>query len=198
MALLLSSRGRLGSRKSGSFLKSLRSVVSVVLGRASWREERAARAKYVPGWLALVGVLAAFAGGFFAGGRLGVAPPKDGAGLQAGPLGVQPGVIDAVDTTVLTGQALIVSYYPGLPADEAKARAKALSDWLRSQGLERTRPYEHTSKGQKVWFVQVYYDGDSERQAIIDRVAKLQDVPDANFVQLRNQGDRWPRPWSLR
>lgn len=203
MALLLGARGRLGQRRGGGggFLAS---VVSTVQGlfQPNWRSEQRARSgRAIPGWLALGGVLAAFAVGFFAGGRF--AGPIDNSGLHAkgGTPGTAPGVtpqvLDPDQQTVESPKgstALAVSTHATLAA------ARELCDYLKSRGLAKAQPYEASSAKGTAWVSVVYYDGPNERRASVERLRGLpaSDVPDREFLRLRNQGEQWPYEWAIR
>jgi hypothetical protein len=138
-----------------------------------------------------------FAGGFLVGEQFvkkGGAPTGN-AELQA--KGAEaprpPGFVDEVDTTPLADQALIVAAYPGLKPAEAKASAKALAEYLRSLKF-RAKPYEYAAEKGVFWVVAVYFDGDTERIALRERLRTLPaaDVPDAMFVHFRNVEPEWP------
>ncbi len=205
MALLLGARGRLGQRRGGGGGGFLAKVTSTVQGlfQRNWRAEQRSRGgRAVPSWLALGGVLAAFAVGFFAGGRL--AGPSDNSGLHAkgggAPAtvpGVTPQVLDADKQAVespKSSTALAVSTHGDL------ASARELCSYLKSRGLAKAQPYElQTQKGTS-WVSVVYYDGPNERRATVDRLRGLpaSDVEDAEFLRLRNQGEQWPYEWAVR
>jgi hypothetical protein len=215
MALLLGARGRLGSRKGGGFLSVVRGAFESLTGR-SWRsEQRSQRGRSIPGWLAGVGVLAAFAGGFLAGGRFGGPssvgnPAAGGSGLhaqgtqqQAGgqngagaPTGTQPSVLDSGDLAKLSSHALAVCGYKQI------ADAKATCTTLRSRGLERARPYEVKQGAETYWLVVVYYDGDSQRQETIQLLQSLTatEAPDvlAARASAENRGQAWPYEWAVK
>lgn len=200
MALLLGARGRLGQRRGGGggFLGPVVSAVQGLFQR-NWRSEQRSRsARAIPGWLALGGVLAAFAVGFFTGGRF--AGPIDNSGLHAkggsAPAnvpGATPQVIDP-ETQQLARTALAVSSYREL------ADAKKLCQYLSSRGLVKARPYELKSAVGTAWAAVVYYDGPNERRATIERLRGLpaSDVEDPEFIRLRNQGEEWPYECPIR
>lgn len=205
MALLLGARGRLGQRRGGGGGGFLATAVSAVQGlfQRSWRSEQRSRSgRTVSGWLALGGVLAAFAVGFFAGGRF--AGPTDNSGLHAkgggAPVtvpGATPQVLDpekGPDNQKLGSTALAVAGHK----DQASARE--LCQYLNSRGLAKARPYEVPSAQGTAWVSVVYYDGPNERRATIERLRGLpaSDVPDTEFLRLRNQGEQWPYEWTVR
>lgn len=212
MALLLGARGRLGSRKGGGFLSVVRGAFESLTGR-SWRsEQRSPRGRSIPGWLAGVGVLAAFAGGFLAGGRFGGDAGPGGAGLHmqgsqqgaasgqdkaggGGPAGTPPTVLDASDAK-LSSTALAVCGYNQV------ADAKAMCATLRAHGLDKARPYEVQTSKATVWLVVVYYDGDSQRQATCQLLRGLTaaDAPDAvaERTKAENGGQTWPYEWAVK
>ncbi|MBL8737599.1 MAG: hypothetical protein JNL12_14305 [Planctomycetes bacterium] len=211
MALLLGARGRLGQRRGGGGGGFLGSVVSAVQGlfQRNWRSEQRARSgRAIPGWLALGGVLAAFAVGFFTGGRF--AGPIDNSGLHAKggsspanvsgatPQVIDPGAQDAAgqDPTSqkLGSTALAVT------AHQDQAAALELCKYLQSRGLAKARPYSMATARGTAWLSVVYYDGPNERRATIDRLRGLpaSDVPDPEFLRLRNQGEEWPRECPIR
>jgi hypothetical protein len=191
MALLLGSRGRVRSRSGVG--KFLRSIQESLFGRAPWRPERAPKAMTVPGWLAGIALLAAFAGGFLVGDRFG-GTPGDKSGLQIR-TGESAGFIHEADTAPLSSNGFIVALYQGLPAADASVRAKALSSWLRERGLAKARPYESQTAYGPVWIVVVYFDGDTEFKATRQRLLELPDaVPDASFTDLRKSyAEEWPK-----
>lgn len=217
MALLLGARGRLGSRKGGGFLSVVRGAFESLTGR-SWRsEQRSQRGRSIPGWLAGVGVLAAFAGGFLAGGHFGGPsnPSAGGSGLhahgsqQAGtqqqvggqngsaaPTGTQPSVLDAGDMAKLSSHALAVCGYKQV------ADAKVMCATLRSRGLERARPYEVKQGNDSIWLVVVYYDGDSQRQETVQLLRSLTAADAAEALAERakaeNRGQAWPYEWAVK
>jgi len=201
MALLLGARGRIGQRRGGGGGGFLATVVSTVQGlfQRNWRSEQRSRSgRAVPGWLAVGGVLAAFAVGFFTGGRF--AGPIDNSGLHAkgstppstAP-GATPQVIDP-ESQKLGSTALAVSTH----ADQAAA--KELCKYLQSRGLVKARPYEHPSASGTAWVSVVYYDGPNDRRTTVERLRGLpaSDVQDPEFLRLRNQGEEWPYEWPIR
>lgn len=206
MALLLGARGRLGQRRGGGggggFLGPVVSAVQGLFQR-NWRSEQRSRsARAIPGWLALGGVLAAFAVGFFTGGRF--AGPIDNSGLHAkggsAPAnvpGATPQVLAPDQQTVESPKgstALAVSTHATLAA------ARELCDYLKSRGLAKSQPYEASSAQGTAWVSVVYYDGPNERRATVERLRGLpaSDVPDREFLRLRNQGEKWPYEWAIR
>lgn len=214
MALLLGARGRLGSRKGGGFLSVVRGAFESLTGR-SWRsEQRSQRGRSIPGWLAGVGVLAAFAGGFLAGGRFGGPsttgnPAAGGSGLhmqgtqqpsgQNGggpPPGIQPSVLDAGDMAKLGNHALAVCGY------KQAADAKVMCTTLKGRGLEKARLYEVKQGADSVWLVVVYYDGDSQRQETIQLLRSLTAAEAADALAERakaeNRGQAWPYEWAVK
>lgn len=211
MVLLLGSRGQYKGRNPG-FVGNLRRIGGALLqmtgltrgGNARRGETRASRGSLLSGWVALGGALACFGVGYLVGHSTAPSSPGSGAsGLQANgpqtPSGPQtPTMIGEADTRPLTSQAFIVSAYPSLDATEAKQRAKALSDWLHGQQLQKARPYEFATKSGPVWVVAVYYDGEKELGETRDRLRQLpEDAPDATFVQLRKTDGNWPKTWAI-
>lgn len=168
------------------------------LGRSSWREQRSSK-RLVPGWLALIGVLAAFGGGFWCGGK--VAPNPGGTtGLDAKP-GKTAGFLDE-NPVRLASQFLMAAAYLNVPAAEGSAKARALAEFLQTQRLEKARPYLYATPKGPVWVVAVYYDGDAELRATCDRLRALPaDVPDAQFVALRQAQESsaggWPKSYDV-
>lgn len=195
IALLLGSRGR--SRSKGGFGYVVRSLVDAVLGRGQGgrslrRDDR--RSRGVSGWLFVGGVLLAFAGGFLLGGHLGGPNDAGPAGLRAGVTGRTPAFVGEVDALPMAPQAFVVSAYPGLVEDDARARAAALARYLQAQGLPKSRPYCYPARDGAVWVVAVYFDGEVEQAATRDRLRALPaDVPDETFVMLRNRDEHWPQ-----
>lgn len=173
--------------------KMLRGMWESWFGRSQWRDERPSRRLQVPGWLATVALLAAFAGGFLVGGRVG--KPGDGeTGLQANRSPQKAQFIE-VDGKPLTRTAFIVSAYPETADATAKASASALSEWLRGRKLQKARPWLTTDKkGNPLWTVAVFFEEGPEEQATRDLLLGLpNDVPDQMFVDWRkNMGPQWP------
>jgi len=204
MVLLLGSRGRSRSRGKSVFA-SLSRVVNTVLGRSWWGRSsnatsallrRDARRPDVP-WLALGIALLCFAGGYLTGSHFGAGPaPAGEVGLKtAAPR--TPGLIE-FDARPLTSEAFVVALYDGIPTDEAKGKAKDLSDHLRKRGLATARPYEFSTKIGLRWVVAVYFDGEKDRKLISDRLLALdEDVPDATFVSLRKTAEVWPSAYPI-
>jgi hypothetical protein len=188
IALLLGSRGR-GRSRSG-FSKTLRGIWETWFGRSPWRDERPARSMLVPAWLAALGVLGAFAGGYFAGGRFG-GPPGDKAGLLA-KAPTTPGFFE--EAAPLEDQAFVVAMYPDVPDAEGRAQAKELASWLAARELRKAQPYLLPDRN--VWTVAVYFGSDDERLATQGRLSALQEVPDRSFNDWRaarlNAGKQWP------
>lgn len=203
MVLLLGSRGQYRGRSASGFLGGVRRFANAVgemvgFGRGGGRRAGMRPRASVSGWLALGGAIACFGVGYLVGTSTKSAAP--GAGLQASGNGPQPpAVIGEVETRPLASQAFIVSAYPRLPADDAKARAKALADYLRGKQLAKARPYEYPAKDGPLWVVAVYHDGEAEESATRERLRLLpDDVPDATFVQLRKSEAGWPTTWPIR
>ncbi len=209
IALLLGSRGRARGR-SGGFGKSLRGLFDSWFGRSQWREDRRGLFGMVPGWLTAVLVLAAFAGGWLVGGRL--QSPANGAGdalnaqgreqadREAEARGVEPTVLE-IDDKPMSRQAFIVSFYPGLAAADARARAVTFSRWLQQQGLAKAKPYEFPGEKGKVWTVLVYFENEIEQRATRERLQALPaEVPDQSFVRLRAEipDEQWPNQVPIR
>jgi hypothetical protein len=198
IAMLLGSRGR--ARPRGGVGQSIRSVFDSWLGRPARRDERP-RAS-VPSWLALVGVLAAFAVGFFTGGRLGIQPADQASQLDAKPQGGkrpgnEPTLLDANEVEPLHSTCFVVAFYENVSDAIGRAQAKALSDWLRQQQLPTARPYLIQSRIGPVWSVCVYFDGPSQQASVRERLLALpvEGVPDLVFVQLRKTDPEWPKDW---
>lgn len=195
MALLLGSRGR-GRSRSG-LAKFVRGVWESWFGRSQWRSERPARSLQVPGWLAAIALLAAFAGGFLIGGKVGTRPGEDAAGLQANKPAT-PGFVGEFDAQPLSRTAFLVAIYPDFAEAEAKARAKALSEWLAGQGLAKARPYRAKGKAGPVWSVAVYYDGETEQKKTRELLIQVPEaVPDTSFDFLRKTEAQWPSAWDI-
>ncbi|MEO6594406.1 MAG: hypothetical protein ABIP94_06610 [Planctomycetota bacterium] len=201
--MLLGSRSRGRVRSPSGFSKFVRGIADLVVGQSSSRRRdpsRPLRTGLVSRWLALSGALLCFVGGFFVGGFWAdakAAERQSGAGLKA--VGTAPGFIGEFDANPLSNDLFIVSVYPNTEPEAAKAKAKALSDYLRSKQLAKARPYEYATKNGPLWVVAVYYDGEPERLATRDRLVALpDDVPDATFVHLRNTEAEWPKPWVIR
>jgi hypothetical protein len=201
MVLLLGSRGRSRGRgKSGLFSSLGRVVKSLIGGSGSDSGDllrRSGRRVASSGWIALVAALACFAGGYLAGSHFG-AKPKEGDALKADGGPRAPGVIE-FDASPINNEAFIVSYYRGLPAAEAKTKAKELCDYLRTQDLKKARPYEWQTKDGPLWVAAVYFDGPDQEKMTSTLLRGLPaDVPDATFVSLRNSSEGWPRAWKIR
>lgn len=197
IALLLGSRGRVKSRSG--FGRSVRSMIDGWFGRSSWREERPSK-RLVPGWLALIGVLAAFGGGFWCGDKAAHNATAT-SGLDAKP-GKTAGFLDE-SPEPLAKQFLMAAPYVNVPAAEAKAKAKALAEHLQGAGLAKARSHLYPTAQGQFWVVAVYYDGESEMRATCDRMRKLPaDVPDPHFVELRRMQESsekgWPRSYDVR
>lgn len=204
MVLLLGSRGQYRGRNASGFVGVLRRIVGSVtqlvgFSRSGRRSEMRARSTSVSGWLALGAAIACFGVGYLVGNST-AKPAVPGAGLNAGGGVPQtPAVIGEIETRPLASQAFIVSAYPGLAADDAKVRAKALADYLRSRQILRARPYEYPAKEGPLWVVAVYHDGEAEEAATRERLRQLpEDVPDATFVHLRKSEAGWPTTWPIR
>ncbi len=105
-----------------------------------------------------------------------------------------------IDTRAIHNDAFVVSFYPNLPAADAKSKAKDLTDYLRGQGLKKANPYEWPTKDGPVWVAAVYFDGAAEKEATRNRLRALPaDVPDAVFASLRKDGGQdWPKWWAIR
>lgn len=206
MVLLLGSRGQYRGRNSSGFLPTVRRIAGSALelvgfvrknGRRG--ETRASRASSVSGWLALGAALACFGTGYLVGNATAgpKAPAEAGLNAKGGPQ--QPAIIGEFDAQVLANQAFIVSVYPNLDATEAKARAKALSDWLRSKQLEKARPHEYQTDKGPLWVVAVYFDGTDQEGKTRSLLQGLpEDVPDPMFVRLRKTEEGWPTTYPIR
>ena len=103
----------------------------------------------------------------------------------------------SIDERPLTRQAFVVSYYHGLPAEEAKQRAKELGKWLTAQGIERARAYLAQAKSGPLWLTVVYFEGAEQRAEVAAKLTELRDVPDANFAWLRKNTKGWPEWMSI-
>jgi hypothetical protein len=207
MVLLLGSRGQYRGRRSTGFVGTLRRVGHTALELVGFRrpgnnrrgETRASRGSMMSGWLALGASLAVFGAGYLigrstAGPTTGTGAPAAGLNANGGP--VAPAIME-LDTKPLGSQAFIVSAYPDLDAAAAKGQAKVLSDWLRSQGLPKVRPYEFPATSGRLWVVAVYFDGATEEAATRKLLRQLpEDVPDGLFVAERKKAD-WPRSYSI-
>ena len=200
MVMLLGSRGRGRIRSASGFSKFVRGIVDVVTGHSSSRRRETSRAGVGSRWFALWAAMLCFVSGFFVGGfwaEKKALERQPGAGLKAG--GTTAGFIGEFDASPLSSEAFIVSVYPNIEPEAAKAKAKALSDYLRGKQLAKARPYEYAGKDGPLWVVAVYYDGEPERLATRDRLNTLpDDVPDATFVHLRKTEAEWPKPWVVR
>ncbi len=212
MVMLLSSRGRVRSRRSGqAWWQPIARAIAGVFPRSA--SARARAGSTVPAWLALGVALACFGGGFLLGGEFGggaAAASRDSAQLKA-PAGEprKPGVIGETDTAPLASKAFFVSAYEDADEAVALAKAKALCEFLHGKALLRSRPYRlETQRGPR-WTVAVYYDTDAEREATRGKLLALTDVPDAAFVQLRRElearakaegkpGEGWPLSRDIR
>jgi hypothetical protein len=200
MVLLLGSRGR--SRSSGSrFGDALRGIVGTVFGGSSMRrrEDGRRRGAAVPAWVASVLALGCFAGGFLMGDHFGQAKGQKLGSEALRASGRTPELLSESDTARLAPEAFIVSVYPNLEAAAAKARAKALSDYLKDRKLAKARPLEWGNGPSPLWVVAVYFDGPAEQAATRNLLMGLPvDVPDEPFVHLRNTEAEWPKAWPIR
>lgn len=197
MVLLLGSRGR--SRSSGSkFGDALRGIVGTVFGSSSLRrrEDGRRRGAAVPAWVASALALGCFAGGFLMGDHFGQAKGAKASSEALRVSGRTPGLLSEER---LSGEAFIVSAYPNLDAGAAKARARALSDYLVGKKLQKARPLEWSAGPSPLWVVAVYFDGPAEQAATRNLLTGLPvDVPDEAFVHLRNTEVEWPKAWPIR
>lgn len=193
--MLLGSRGR--GRSRGGMGKSLRGILSGLFGRGEWRPEPAAKARVLPMWVAGFAAVVGIAGGYFLGTQTGSMPPAL-AGLKAGaPL--TPGFVGEFDATPLARQAFLVTLYPGVAEDKAKANAARFSEWLVAQGAKKARPYLAKLAAGPTWGVAVYFDGEAEQTATRNQLTQLPaEVPDAGFVELRNTIQGWPKAYTVR
>ena len=196
MVLLLGSRGR--SRSSSSkFGDALRGIVGTVFGGSSLRrrDDGRRRGAAVPAWVASALALGCFAGGFLMGDHFGQAKgAKASEALRVS--GRAPGLLPEER---LSPEAFIVSAYPNLDAGAAKARARALSDYLVGKKLQKARPLEWSAGPSPLWVVAVYFDGPAEQAATKNLLTGLPvDVPDEAFVHLRNTEVEWPKAWPIR
>lgn len=195
MAMLLGSRGR--GRGRGGLGKAVRSVWESLFGRSAWMPEPAAKARTLPLWTAGAAVMMAFAGGYFVGGQAG-GPAPTPVGLRAqAPLA--PGFVGEFDARPLSRQAFLVALYPDKSEADAKAAAKALSDWLVDRKVSKARPYLAKTKDGSTWSVAVYYDGDADQTATRNALVGLPDaVPDPAFNELRKTIQGWPKAYVIR
>lgn len=190
MVLLLGSRGRSrGGKSSGHVLGR---VMRWVFGGSNARSSSA-----VSSWTVLVVAMLCFAGGYVVGDHFGAgkeAPGKQA--LKAGPVG-------ELDTRVLSSTAFLVAAYEGMPAEQARPKAKALAEYLRARGLAKAKPYEAVFPKGSLWLVVVYYGTEAERVDTSGKLVSLPvDVPDDSFVQLRetkrDDGKVWPFTFEVR
>ncbi|HEX6811829.1 MAG TPA: hypothetical protein VF384_09430 [Planctomycetota bacterium] len=197
--MLLGSRGRAGSRSSSKFADTVRGLIGSLFGRTSgrWREDHRRRGMAVPAWLASALALGCFVGGFVMGDHLGQAKGvKSSEALRT--TGRTPELLVETDTRPLSHTAFIVSAFPKLDPAVAKARAKALSDYLVGMKLAKARPYWWSSAASPLWVVAVYFDGDAELAATRKLLMGLPaEVPDETFVHWRNNEAEWPRALSI-
>lgn len=201
IALLLGSRGR-GRPRGGGFARSVRGIWASWFGRSQWRDDRPPKHLLVPGWLAAAGVLAAFAGGYLAGGRFGTSPADGKAGLMA-TAPVTPVLFaenESDETEPLEANAFLVAMYPGIGDAEGRAQARQFAAWLVERDLKKARAYLVAQND--TWAVAVYYGSPAEQQATRDKLVALRDVPDQSFhewrEERRNKGEEWPRTWPTR
>jgi hypothetical protein len=200
IALLLGSRGKVRSRGGfGGFGRWFDGVLGRFGGGRRRRSERD-RPSTVSSFVFLIGVLMAFAGGFFVGGRLQQVAPDDNGGAQLRAQPRKPDFIHEVDVQPLAANAFIVSAYAGLEPADARARATKLANYLRGQELVKARPYEFPSQVGPLWVVAVYYDGRPEQDETARRLKALPEaVPDDIFRQLRKtEGEQWPKSFPIR
>lgn len=215
MVLLLGSRSRPRTRGKSALGNWFSRISQMVFGTSrserqgggwlSGGRQSGSRAGFSGVWLLAVVGLACFAAGYLTAGRFaGIGDPgsKDGASkteLRSA------GVIGEPDTKPKSNQALIVAAYEGVAADEAKARAVALAEYLRKQKFSKCKPYESKTAEGALWLVVVYYDNDLDLRVTRDRLLQLPaDIPDEFCVRLRRDGWQggeskidWPIPWSV-
>lgn len=215
MVLLLGSRGRSRGRSKSGMGSWFRRIGHLVFGAGggerqssgwlSGGRQSGTGTGFSGVWLLAVVGLACFAAGYLTAGRfagIGDAGAKDGAGkseLRSA------GVIGEPDTRPKSNQALIVAAYEGVAADEAKAKAVALTEYLRKQKFTKCKPYESKTADGTLWLVVVYYDSDLDLRVTRDRLRQLPaDIPDEFCVRLRRDGWQgaeskidWPIPWSV-
>jgi hypothetical protein len=202
LALLLS-RGRAAGRgrSQAGWLQSLglQGVGAGLLGRlglgrfASRWSPRPAESRGAGGGLVVLAVLLlGFTAGFLTAGAMGPQRAPDASSpLKVGPIG-------EIDTKVLSSEALLVAAYEGLPADEAKARARKLVEHLSSQGFSTARAYEFRKDAQSLWNVVIYAKGPSEIASLRRRLQALPgELPDEFAARLRQtppweDGNPWP------
>lgn len=168
--------------------------------RSQWRDERAAKNLQVPGWLAAAALLLAFGGGYLVGGKVKAGAGDGGASLQA-KKGTSPEFLDTCDGQPLTRTGFLVAHYLGAEETDAKARAMALTRYLKDKGLKSTKPYLASGANGPLWTVAVWFDGETEQRALRDRLLALvpEDVPDASFQFLRKDGkEEWPKARTFR
>lgn len=198
IAMLLGSRSKSRSRSSKGFGSSLVGFVDNLLGRAGGsrgRRRSEKRPQMVSAWVFGIGLLVAFGGGFFFGGKFG--------GGDAGPdalraNGREPALLNEIETQPLSSQAFIVSSYQGVPDTEAKTRAQDLSNYLREQGLASARPYPWPQDQGVLWLVAVYFDGEqdaAQKTQVLQRLPA--EVPDKMFVHWRKTESVWPMRWQI-
>lgn len=193
IAMLLSSRSKSRSRRSGGITGSLVGLIDKLLGRASKRGRRQEkRAQTVSMWAFGISVLVAFGGGFLMGGAVGDA--GDGADPLRAP-GRTASFVGELDTEPLSREAFIVAAYPDLAASAAKQQAISLTKYLQARGFDKARPYMWLEGNSgPVWVVAVYFDGESKMRATRSKLRALPaDVPDQVFSHLRNSSKtEWP------
>lgn len=178
----------------------MRGIWDSWFARSQWRDERAAKNLQVPGWLAAAALLLAFGGGYLIGGKMKTGVGDGGASLQAKPRGTAPEFLDC-DGAALTRTGFLVAHYLGVEESDAKARAMALTRYLKDKGLARTKPYLATGAKGPLWTVAVWFDGETEERACRDKLLALvpEDVPDASFQFLRKDGkEEWPKARTFR
>lgn len=197
--MLLSSRSKSRSRKSGGITGALVGIIDNLLGRSSKRTHRRERSvQSVSMWVLVIGVLVAFGGGFLMGGAFGKA--GDGGDPLRAP-GRSASFVGEFETEALANEAFIVAAYPDDPAPAAKQHAVNLTKYLRGKGLEKTLPYlwPQGNNG-PVWVVAVYFDGEAEATATRAKLEALPaEVPDQVFVHVRNVSKtEWPSRYVIR
>lgn len=137
-------------------------------------------------------LLVGFTAGFLTAGLLETKRPAEGGGpLKVGPIG-------DLDAKPLSNEALLVSAYEGLAAEDAKARARVLVEFLQAQGFSTARAYEFRKDSQSLWNVVVYVKGPSDLAGLRRRLQALpRELPDEFAARLRQtppweDGNPWP------
>lgn len=199
IAMLLGSRGKARSRGSrGGFGSSFFGAVDGLLGRFG-KSRRKDKGQSVSMVVFAIGLLVAFGGGFLVGGRLGGQEGGDALDMR---VGHKPDFVKELESTPLEDKAFIVTAYPVTDTlDEEGARKKAtdLAAYLTSQGLAKARPYPWPRNDGVIWVTAVYFSGEAEQLATLDRLINMPDsVPDELFRKLRIDDSQWPTVMPIR